>query len=172
MQTVTQGLDFMATSKEVLMANNNHKLLSFAVSEDNATLVQVKEDPTNPRKAVAIMQIDRNVAFVEGMGLKPHNPEFLTVRMKLTRIVGEEVAKELGVLGRLELVMGVIPQKVADVIPTLQATYGLGITLTDVIDADVTGNRFGIRFSSSSAAYCGVLPVSIIQGAPIPEDQG
>ena len=56
---------------------------------------------------------------------------------------------------------GVFPDKTSEVLAALNAKYNLGIKLEDIYDDEIKSARFVIRFSKTSLAYVGFLPVTV-----------
>lgn|SRR5574344_672680 len=159
--------NYMIGTNAFLVGYNNHHLYTFLHTPENASVIEVKQLPNAQRNdgynAIAKVNIDRTVGFVPGIGLKPFTkiPNYVK-SVKLKRITGEELAAQHEHNKRFIVELnGVFPDKAVEVLNALNAKYGLGIKPEDIYNDDVKSAEFLIRFSKTSLAYVGYLPVTV-----------
>ena len=163
----TSNRNYMIGTQAFLVGYNNHHLYTFLHTPENASVIEVKQLPNAQRNdgynAIAKVNIDRTVGYVAGIGLKPFidKPNYVKT-VKLNRISGDELATKHEHNKRLIADLnGVFPDKTSEVLASLNATYGLGIKKEDIYDDEIKSARFVIRFSKTSLAYVGFLPVTV-----------
>lgn len=159
--------NYMIGTTAFLAGYNNHHLYTFLHTPENASVIDVKSIPNAQRNdgynAIARVNIDRTVGFVPGIGLKPFTrvPHYVK-SVKLKRISGDELASKHEHNNRLIVDLGgIFPDKTSEVLAALNAKYNLGIKLEDIYDEEVKAAQFVIRFSKTSLAYVGFLPVTV-----------
>ena len=159
--------NYMIGSSAFLMGYNNYHLYTFIHTPENASVIEVNTIPNAQRNdgynTIAKVNIDRTVGYVPGIGLKPFTkPANYVKPVKIKRIVGEELAAKVEHNKRLIVELnGVMPDKVVEVLPALNAKYKLGLNVEDVYNDDIKAAQFSIRFSKTSLAYVGYLPVTV-----------
>lgn len=159
--------NYMIGTNAFLVGYNNHHLYTFLHTPENASVIEVKQLSNAQRSdgynAIAKVNIDRTVGYVPGIGLKPFTakPNYVKT-VKLNRISGDELAASHEHNKRLIADLnGVFPDKTSEVLAALNAKYNLGIKLEDIYDDEIKSARFVIRFSKTSLAYVGFLPVTV-----------
>ena len=159
--------NYMVGTNAFLAGYNNHHLYTFLQTPENASVIEVNAIPNAQRNdgynAIAKVNIDRTVGYVPGIGLKPFTakPNYVKT-VKLKRISGDELAAAREHTKRLVVDLnGVFPDKTAEVIPALNAKYNLGLKVEDIYDDEIKSAQFVIRFSKTSLAYVGFLPVTV-----------
>lgn len=159
--------NYMIGSSAFLVGYNNHHLYTFLHTPENASVIEVNSIPNAQRNdgfnTIAKVNIDRTVGYVPGIGLKPFTktPHYVK-SVKIKRISGEEVAAKLEHNKRLIVELnGVMPDKTNEVLDAINAKYHLGLKVEDVYNDDVKSAEFLIRFSKTSLAYVGYLPVTV-----------
>ena len=159
--------NYMIGTHAFLVGYNNHHLYTFLHTPENASVIEVNTIPNARRadgfNAIAKVNIDRTVGFVPGIGLKPFAavPNYVK-DVKLKRISGDELAAKYEHNNRLIIDLGrVVPDKTIEALTAINAKYNLGIKPEDIYNDDVKASEFVIRFSKTSLAYVGFLPVTV-----------
>lgn len=159
--------NYMIGSSAYLVGYNNYHLYTFLHTPENASVIEVNNIPNAQRNdgfnTIAKVNIDRTVGYVPGIGLKPFTktPHF-EKSVKIKRVSGEELAAKLEHNKRLIVELnGVMPDKTNEVLAAINAKYHLGLNVEDVYNDDVKSAEFLIRFSKTSLAYVGYLPVTV-----------
>lgn len=165
--SVKSNRNYMIGTNAFLVGHNNHHLYTFLHTPENTSVIEVNTIPNAQRNdgynTIAKVNIDRTVGYVPGIGLKPFVkvPNYVK-SVKLKRISGSELAAMHEHNNRLIVELnGVFPDRTVEVIAALNAKYNLGLKVEDIYNDDVKSAEFTIRFSKTSLAYVGFLPVTV-----------
>lgn len=148
--------------KEWLAAIVNARFNQFTLTAENTTVVSVNEVLGRPNEAIVILQVDRNVGMVEGIGLVPYAKPYIKRRIKIVRKVGQDVAKSIHEDGVLRVATATKPTNTLDVVKLVNEKYNLNILDADVHNVTVT--NFGsvdLTFRANSFGYWGKMRVYV-----------
>ena len=165
--SIKSNRDYRIGSKDFLIGYNNYHLYTFVHTPDNASVIQVDAIPYSTSgdgyNAIAKVNIDRTVGYVPGIGLKPFTAKSNYVKtVKLKRVIGEALAEKLEPGKRLKLDFGgLVPDTTWELIEHINLKYDLGLSEEDIYDDEIKSAICTIRFSKTSLAYVGFLPITI-----------
>lgn len=166
-ESIKSNRNYMIGSMAFLAGYNNHHLYTFIHTPENVSVIEVKSLANAQRNdgfnAIAKVNVDRTIGYTPGIGLKPFTkvPNYVKT-VKLRRVSGEELAAKVEHNKRLIIELnGIVPDKTSEIISHINAKYNLGLTIQDIYDDVVKSAQFLIRFSKTSLAYVGYLPITV-----------
>lgn len=156
------NINYELDPKEWLAAVVNYRFNQFTLTAENTTVVQVDEVVGRPNEADVILQVDRNVGLVEGIGLVPYAKPYIRRRIRIKRRVGQDVARSIHADGVLRVATNTQPATTLDVVKLVNEKYNLNILDSDVHEVAV--NRFGtvdLTFRANSFGFWGKMRVNV-----------